>query len=456
MATAPAASPFTYERPWLYPEQLDGIFCPHRYGLIEASTKTGKTAGCMVWLVEQAMQGRAGDNYWWVAPWLATSRIVFDRLRRTLPREVYTPNESVPFILLANAAKLWFKGGDHPDSLYGDDVRAAVVDEASRMKPEAWHAVRSTLTATRGPIRIIGNVKGRKNWFYTMARIAEAGGDPAMHYAKITAYQAVKAGILAAEEIEDARRQLPAAVFKELYEAEPSDDQGNPFGLEALRAITVKGLSRGAPVIWGWDLAKSVDWTVGIALDDTGAVCRFERFQKPWRESIEAIQRATGQVPALVDATGAGDPVVETLQRGTMTVRDPKTGRTDTVPAFGRFEAFKFTSTSKQQLMELLAVAVQQRTIRVPEGPIAAELEAFEYVYERTGVRYGAPSGMHDDCVIALALAVSRFQHMDFHTGDEWMRLFGVSSRGKRTGRDPDLNRDIHEDDDDEDEPRRF
>ena len=34
------------------------------------------------------------------------------------------------------------------------------------------------------------------------------------------------------------------------------------------------------------------------------------------------------------------------------------------------------------------------------------ELETFEYVYTRTGVRYSAPDGLHDDCVCALALAV--------------------------------------------------
>ena len=40
----------------------------------------------------------------------------------------------------------------------------------------------------------------------------------------ITWEDAVEAGILELEEIEDARRQLPAAVFRELYEAKASDD----------------------------------------------------------------------------------------------------------------------------------------------------------------------------------------------------------------------------------------
>jgi hypothetical protein len=36
-----------YERPYLYPKQLAAIFDPRRYSVIEASTKAGKTSGCI-------------------------------------------------------------------------------------------------------------------------------------------------------------------------------------------------------------------------------------------------------------------------------------------------------------------------------------------------------------------------------------------------------------------------
>ena len=71
---------------------------------------------------------------------------------------------------------------------------------------------------------------------------------------------------------------------------------------------------------------------------------------------------------------------------------------------------FKFSSTSKQQLMEGLSVAIQQRLIRIPDGPVRSELESFEFVATRTGVRYAAPEGLHDDCVCALALAVEQWR----------------------------------------------
>lgn len=382
-----------YVRPWIAGYQADAIFNDARYGVVEATTKSGKTHGCILWLAEQAMRGRKGNHYWWISPVYTQSMIAYNRLRDGLPRHVYTPNAQALTLTLANGAIIEFKSGENPDRLYGEDVYAAVIDEASRVREEAWHAVRSTLTATRGPIRIIGNVKGRKNWAYRLARNAESG-DANMHYAKITAYDAVQAGVLRREEVEDAKAILPEAVFRELYLAEPSDDEGNPFGVQAIRTC-IAALSEESPAWWGWDLAKSVDWTVGIALDKGSHVCQFERFQADWFSTNLRIRSQTENVPALVDATGVGDPVVEELQRGG-----------------GYYEAFKFTSTSKQQLMEGLAVAIQQREVTFPDGPIVNELEAFEYVYTRTGVTYSAPEGMHDDCVCALALAVSCSKRM--------------------------------------------
>jgi hypothetical protein len=389
IATIERRRTLEYTRPKLTTYQTQALFTDHRYAIIEATTKSGKTVGAMAWLVEQGIQGREGQNFWWVAPVRAQAQIPFRRVKRGMPPSLYTANEAELTLTLANGAILKFLGADNPDSLYGEDVYAAVIDEASRCKEEAWHAVRTTLTATRGPLRIIGNVKGRRNWAYQLARRAEAG-ESGMHYAKITAHDAVAAGILESDEVADAQRQLPDAVFRELYMAEPSDDQGNPFGIRAI-AECVQPLSTQTPTAWGWDLAKSQDWTVGIALDTDRTTCRYERFQRSWQDTIRVIRDDTRDVPALVDSTGVGDPILEALQ-----------------VEHHNFEGFKFSSGSKQQLMEGLAVAIQQHQVGYPDGPIRAELDAFEYVYTRTGVHYSAPEGMHDDCVCALALAVER------------------------------------------------
>ena len=305
----------SYKRPWVYDKQRDAIFCDERYALIEASTKAGKTVGCIIWMVEQAIRGKAGQNFWWVAPVYSQAEIAFRRMKRALPRDLYSHNDSkMTITLIPFDTTMWFKSAERPDGLYGEDVFAAVADEATRIKDEAWHALRSTLTATQGPIRIIGNVRGRRNWAYKLARQAESGA-PNMHYAKLTAWDAVEAGVLDQSEVEDARSRLPEAIFRELYLAEPGDDQGNPFGIPNIAQCVIPALSANEPVVWGWDLAKSQDWTVGIGLDGEGDVCRFVRFQQPWEYTFRQILGHCNGVPSLIDSTGVGDPIVERLQR---------------------------------------------------------------------------------------------------------------------------------------------
>lgn len=393
--------------PKLYAKQREALFQNKRYGVVEATTKSGKTVGCMAWLLGCAIQtGKPNRNYWWIAPIFPQSKIAYRRTRRMLikadpQKEFWSDNKTEMTITLANGAVLWFKGADEPDSLYGEDVYAAVVDEATRCKADAWYALRTTLTATRAPVRIIGNVKGRKNWAYQMARKAEAGS-PDMSYAKITAYDAAEAGVLDPQEIEDAKRQLPEAVFNELYLAIPSDDGGNPFGLAAIRAC-ISEMAAPPVAYWGVDLAKSQDWVVAIGLDNHGNVCAFQRWQSNWHNTSARLAAMIKHTPALVDSTGVGDPIVEGLKR-----KCPR------VEGFN-FGGMKFGSTKKQQLMEGLAYAIHNKTVRFPPDsqgrPLVSELESFEYEIKVidgrvTSIRYSAPSGLHDDCVCALALAV--------------------------------------------------
>ena len=216
------------------------------------------------------MGGAPGRNYWWVAPIRRTARIAFKRLKLFLPRDTFEANETERTISLLNGSTLSFLGAENPDSLYGEDVYAAVIDEASRVKAESWYAVRTTLTATEGPVRIIGNVKGRRNWVYKLARKAEAGA-PGFHYAKLTVWDAVAAGIFSPAEAEDARDTLPDAVFRELYLAEAADSDEAFF--DTSRMSIVQAVPDHVRTARAWDFAVSSqksgsnpDYTVGAKL----------------------------------------------------------------------------------------------------------------------------------------------------------------------------------------------
>src|SRR5690606_8733594 len=177
------------------------------------------------------------------------------------------------------------------------------------------------------------------------------------------------------------------SAFRELYLAEDLEDQANPFGVEFIKR-QIRPQSNEEPECFGIDLAKSVDWTVIVGLDSFGQICQFHRFQADWNQTRRRIIDIIGYTPTAIDSTGVGDPIVQDIQRSCPQV-----------------EGFHFSSNSKQQIMEGLASAIQNGNITILDGIMREEMEAFEFEYTRTGVRYTAPEGVHDDTVCALALA---------------------------------------------------
>lgn len=396
----------SYTRPHLYPYQRQILDSVARFTCTEASTKVGKTASHIIWLFEQALICKVNQSVWWIAPTHAQAKIAYDRMKAQISeKSFFTCNETNLVITLITGAKIQFKTGEKPDNLYGDDVYAVVIDEASRCREQAWHAIRSTVTSTGGKVKFIGNVRGRKNWFYRLCVKARTGADPNYQHFKITAYDAAAAGLMTKdgrpflEEIEAAKNDLPENVFKELYLAEASDDGSNPFGQRFIEQCTYS-LSIQPAICYGIDLAKKVDFTAMIGLDQNASVSDFRHFRKDWRQTTMEITGLPRNMPIAIDSTGVGDPIGEDIARHMNDV-----------------ELFVFTSRTKQQLMEGLAMAIQKRLITFPEGIIRDQLESFEYVYTRTGVKYSAPEGDHDDAVCALALAWHKWQTASTSSG---------------------------------------
>jgi len=222
-------------QPNLTSYQKDILFSDSRFTVTVASTKAGKTYSHIIWLYGKAHEhaDALGYNYWWVAPVYGQARIAFNRMRKYLRATgLYKFNQSALIILCPNGAEIHFKSADNPDNLYGEDVYAAVFDEASRAREESWFALRSTLTATEAPCKLIGNYKGQSNWMSQLR--SKAVDDDSYEFFQVTCWQAVDAGILSLKEVEQAKRDLPPRIFKELYEAEPSDDDGQLISNESI------------------------------------------------------------------------------------------------------------------------------------------------------------------------------------------------------------------------------
>lgn len=351
-----------------------------RFRVVMCGRRFGKSELSQILAVSYAVKGL---QVAYITPTYGLAKVFFGRLTESLP---FPKNKSDLKIDFTNGGQVEFFTGERLDNLRGRKFHLVIIDEASFIPDleNGWNnSIRPTLTDYKGKAVFLSTPKG-KNYFYSL--FMKAGENDWASF-KFTSYDNPH---IDPKEIDDARMQLPEVVFEQEYMANPAENSANPFGNKFIRAC-IKPISNQQIVAFGIDLAKSVDHTAIIGLDNNGNVAYFDRFQMDWHNTKENIKRLP-KSPILIDSTGVGDPITEDLKREGIMI-----------------EGLKFTSQSKQQLMEGLATAIQQNKIGFPDGVIVKELEIFEYIFSSHGVRYSAPSGFHDDCVMALALAWSNF-----------------------------------------------
>lgn len=322
----------------------------------------------------------------YVTPTYQLGKIFFQEICKILPGDIYKKNEADLVITFITGGVIRFFTGENMDAMRGLKFHLVIIDEASYIPKlqDAWqNSIRPTLTDYQGKAIFLSTPKG-KNYFYSLFLKGQNNEKDWASF-KFTTYDNPH---ISRWEVDSAKSQLPEVVFEQEYMANPMENAANPFGS---RHITqnIYPMSTEPVHCYGIDLAKSFDWTVIIGLDKAGNVCHFQRLQHhDWKQQKDIILSLDLSKEMLIDSTGVGDPIVEDVQR-----------------VAPHAKGFKFTSHSKQQLIEGLVQAIQQRKITYPDGPIVAELEIFEYIYTSYGVRYSAPAGFHDDCVVALALA---------------------------------------------------
>lgn len=279
---------------------------------------------------------------------------------------------------------------DSENTVRGRKYARAIIDEAAYVRglEEVWfRVIRPTLTDFRGDAWFFSTPKEAHDFFNG---VLFARGQQKSGSWKSWSMPTIANPHIDPEEVEEAREYMPEAAWRQEYLGEPAESAESPFGWNFIeKACCLDSPLAGKPDVWGVDLAKSVDYTVAIALDRDGNCVAFQRWQSDWRNTTRRLDVMLRNAPSLVDSSGVGDPIVESLQ-----AKNPLV------------QGFKFTSTSRQAILEGLAMALQRGEVRVPSDVIEDELKSFRYDYSRGRVRYAAPNSIHDDCVMALALAV--------------------------------------------------
>lgn len=392
-------------------------YCPQDYQIAVHSDETrfkvivrGRRGGKTEEEIQGAVKDAVSDpgRHWIVGPsYRQIKSIVWTRLKAVLKidsdwefneQELYAHN---PCILDGDGTptRVELKGADKEDSLVGVALKSLRIDEAALINRNVWPLVlRPMLADYKAPAYFYSTPRG-KNWFYDLYMRGINGENGWKSWRQPTSINTY----ISPEEIEEMRKDMTELMFSQEVMAEFLTDETGVFKkIRQCIVGTYKEPVAGRFYVMGVDLAKTIDFTVLTVVDSvTREVVAWERFNDlAWtiqKLRIQQVAAKYNNALCVCDSTGVGDPIVEDLQRVGLSLYYT-----------GEKPGVKFSNESKSQLINNLAIAIEQRRVTFPNEPILIdELNAYEYSITDGGkIKYGAPDGRHDDAVISLGLAL--------------------------------------------------
>lgn len=376
-----------------------------RHNILCAGRRWRKTTLVMAIAVEAAALGK---QILWGAPTFDQVRIGWEETKRATA-EVATFNQSRMEVWFPGGGRIMYRSLDDPDNARGHTADGVVIDEAAEVKGEAWHEVlHPMLMDTGGWSWFLFTPKGR-NWVWLEFFNAASNPD-AMAWQAPTLGCEIRDGRIVRvphplenphipwSEIEKLWQTMPERAFRQEILAEFIEDTGGVF-----RGVTAAATAeRQEQQIEGHDYVIGVDWgklndfTVLTVFDVTLRaavyVDRFNQIDYTMQVGrLKALYEQFRPMAIVAERNSIGEPLIEQLQRMGLPVYP-----------------FTTTAASKALAIDALALAFERGDIRIiPDPALIAELQAYEATRLPSGMlRYGAPEGMHDDCVMSLALCL--------------------------------------------------
>ena len=434
--------------PGRHPGQRRVLAEARRENWLDAGRRWRKTSmlssACVVDCSTRNIAGGDKPARWiFTAPIYKQVRIAWDEIEKCAQGQWKMHRAEMWMEVPWNGSRVWFFSLDNPDNARGYTADRVVIDEAADVNPDAWHKVlRPMLLSTHGVLWASGTPKGH-NWFWREFRNAEErlrldpNADCATWRvpslgARIENGQLIRephpyenpelvAGFTAEQSFEELKRifsdgSTPEMAFRQEYLAEfIADNAGVFIGVDSAAYGVALVPPYFGPYVHpyegcfsiGVDWGRYEDFTVITVLDAVTkrVVDWFRINQRSWESLVNAVveiynrwhQEGKAQVTVLVEHNSIGSPNYEQLSK-----KIPCT-------------AWTATNATKAAIIESLQFDIEHRIVQYPRiQPLLNELTAFVSERLPSGmIRYAAPEGDHDDCVISLALANEGTKYRD-------------------------------------------
>ena len=335
-----------------------------------------------------------GAEVAWVAPTFANSRPLWrfmEAMLRGHPAVQKVSSDRT--IRFGDGGRVTIYTGENDVALRGEAFDLCIVDEAARIKEETYSdVIMPTLADKSGKCILISTPKGH-NWFW---REFNRGLEHNEYHYSYTAPSSANPLTNIKRAAELARQQVSERTYRQEWLAEFVEDGGGVFrGVEKCVRDYPRDPQPNKTYVIGVDWGRVNDATVFVVfcIEDRQVVM-VERLldvaYAPQLYALTQLCKVYNPYVILAEQNSMGGPLVEALQQKELPV-----------------QGFTTTVHTKASLIDMLALGIERGDIGLIDDPhLLMELKAYESDRTPTGLlRYGAPQGMFDDCVIALALA---------------------------------------------------
>lgn len=316
-------------------------------------------------------------------------------------RLIKKANSSDLRVELINGSVLEFKTAENFEKLRGATLHGLICDEFAFFREGAYELALEPMLLQHGEWVIFNSTPKGKNKFYEFYQRGNYDSptyDPRWGSFESTVEETGIANYI--EEVYAKRSQLPEAYYRQEYLGEFIDNGGSVF-TDLSKCFTLHDFAPlGKKHYAGVDIGKGNDRTVITVLNENGQCVYWKRFdideQKDGVEMADIIAKHLNDIPNLKCLWETNfDPSVFDMVR-----RKVK-----------KANLIKFTTTndSKNNIISKLNASLSMGLLALPAFAKEIEEELISYEMNLSAIRrmptYSAPSGMHDDCVMSLALA---------------------------------------------------
>lgn len=327
----------------------------------------------------------------WVSPIYKQCKKVFNEIDNAFANNQHVfedKNKTDLFFKSHNNASINFYSAERYDNIRGETFDYLICDEFAFMDSEAWTEVLRATVLVRGKKVLLSSTPKGRNHFH---QIHSLDGVNAQYKSfSMTSYDNP---IINPTEIDDARATLPDHVFRQEYLAEFVDGGSGLFK----DFVFIKDTPKTGRMYAGLDVGRADDYTVLSVFNERGEMFYIQRWNHDtWSNIVGKVVAKINEFncQTLIEVNSIGDAIFEQIKE--------KVNNRELI------KPFVTTSKSKQDIIEQLVVANQSKEMKLMEEPwLIKELDLFTYEYnpKTKSVRYSAPSGFHDDGVMATAIA---------------------------------------------------